>query len=84
MRKSTLLLLSLFFTFHISVEAQSGKGKLVGKIVDKSTASVGELIGAIIIVEGTSYGTTTDVEGNYNLELPVGNYTVLIKRSRHL
>ena len=79
MRKSTLLLLSLFFTFHISVEAQSGKGKLVGKIVDKSTASVGELIGAIIIVEGTSYGTTTDVEGNYNLELPVGNYTVLIK-----
>lgn len=79
MRKYTLLLLSLFFTFHISVQAQSGKGKLVGKIVDKTTASVGELIGAIIVVDGTSFGTTTDVEGNYKLDLPVGNYNVSIK-----
>lgn len=43
---------------------QNGNHKVTGRVVD----STGEpLIGATILVEGTTNGTVTDIDGNYTL-----------------
>jgi outer membrane receptor for ferrienterochelin and colicin len=53
-------------------------GKIAGKIVD---ASSGEpLIGAIVVVEGTTLGAATDVEGEYYIiNIPPGMYTLSVR-----
>jgi hypothetical protein len=50
-------------------------GKIKGKVVD---ASSGEpLVGANVIVVGTSMGAATNVSGEFNvLNLPAGTYTL--------
>ncbi len=50
------------------------QGFLRGKIMDAKTGE--ELIGATIVVEGTTTGTTSDFDGNYSLGLPPGTYTI--------
>ena len=42
-----------------------------GKVTDASTGE--EIIYATVKVEGTGTGTTTDIEGNYKLSVPVGS-----------
>ncbi|MCU0416985.1 MAG: TonB-dependent receptor [Cytophagaceae bacterium] len=64
----------LFACFIGQVSAQT-KYKISGVVSDTSGMSV---IGAILFAEGTSYGTTTDVDGKYVLELPAGTYTLVI------
>jgi len=50
-------------------------GKIAGRVVDAETGN--PLIGANVIVVGTSYGSATDMNGNYNiLRLPPGVYSV--------
>ena len=50
-------------------------GKIVGIVKDK--ASGDPLIGVNIVLEGTTYGSTTDLDGSYLiLNVPPGNYTV--------
>ena len=49
-------------------------GSIEGKVTDVNTGE--SLIGVTIAVEGTSYGTVTDVDGHYSLELPVGSYNI--------
>ncbi len=50
-------------------------GNIEGKVTDANTGQ--SLIGVTIAVEGTSYGTVTDFDGHYSLELPVGSYNIL-------
>jgi len=51
-------------------------GKISGKITDENTNE--PLPGVNIIVQGTSYGTATDSDGNYLLiNLPAGKYTIV-------
>ncbi len=45
-----------------------------GKITDQNGEA---LIGATILVKGTSVGTTTDVDGNFSINMPLGS-TVLV------
>ncbi|SHK99519.1 TonB-dependent receptor [Chitinophaga jiangningensis] len=55
----------------------TGPGKVTGKVTDKKT---GEAIpGVTIIVQGTSQGTVTDVEGRYALAVTSGTYTIDFK-----
>ena len=50
-------------------------GKITGKVLDKTTGT--GLPGVNIIVEGTTIGAATDLEGNYIiLRIPPGIYTV--------
>ena len=50
-------------------------GKLSGRIVDSSTGD--GLPGATVVVEGTTFGTATDVDGQYFIiGIPVGTYNV--------
>lgn len=73
MRKIVLLIL-----FIVSIQLYAGvTGKLAGKIKD---ADSGEpLIGANIILEGTSFGAATNIDGEYViLNIPPGKYNVKI------
>ena len=50
-------------------------GKLAGRVIDGSTGD--GLPGATVVIEGTTLGTATDVDGNYFiLGVPVGTYNV--------
>ncbi len=52
-------------------------GKLTGKVTDASTGE--PLIGVNILLEGTTLGAATDVNGNYTiLNIPPGLYSVRI------
>ena len=55
------VLVMFFFTVSISAFAQ---GTVSGKITDDTGEG---LPGVTVLVEGTSTGTVTDIEGNYNL-----------------
>ena len=66
----TLLLFSLGL---LSMQAQTGT--IRGTVTD----SEGEtLIGANVLLDGTSYGTVTDNDGRFSLAVEPGSYTVLI------
>lgn len=55
-----------------------GNGAIRGRITDSRTGE--GLIGANILIQGTSLGTTTDDRGNYRLEkLDAGTYTVVVQ-----
>jgi TonB-dependent receptor len=57
--------------------ATGQSGELKGKITDSETSET--LIGATIMVQGTSKGTITDVDGNYSLkDLSKGNYNIVV------
>lgn len=50
-------------------------GKIAGKITDKSTGE--HLLGANVIIVGTSMGAATDIDGNYFiLNIPPGEYEI--------
>lgn len=50
-------------------------GKIVGKVADATSGEV--LIGANVALEGTAYGATTNVDGEYvMIKVPSGTYTI--------
>ena len=67
-------LLLILLAMPMMVFAQ-GTGKLSGRVIDESTGE--GLPGANVILQGTSLGATTDLNGDYFiLGVPVGSYTV--------
>lgn len=56
------------------VGQQKNKQELRGRVVDAKNGDV--IIGAQIVLKGTTIGTTTDVDGNYSLAYPGGRHTV--------
>ncbi|AEH00592.1 TonB-dependent receptor [Lacinutrix sp. 5H-3-7-4] len=73
MKKITKIL-SLILLFATSISfAQTGK--VAGKVIDGEFNDV--LSFANILVKGTTTGTTSDFDGNYQLELDAGTYTLV-------
>jgi hypothetical protein len=68
-----LLFLSLFLLVTFSY-AQTGIVK--GNIKDKNTSE--GLVGATVMLEGTTIGTNTDIEGNFSFKATVGTYNLII------
>lgn len=72
-----LISLCLFILFSLTADSvyAGTKGKIAGKVTDSS----GEvLVGVQVFIEGTTRGTTTDVDGKYSLvNLDPGEYTVV-------
>lgn len=66
----------LVFTIFISIVSFSQTGFIRGKIIDAQTGE--PLIGATVVVAGTTTGTITDFDGNYNLKLDAGTYTISV------
>ena len=74
----TKFLFIFIMSFFVSaVYAQSGVGKLSGKVIDAGTKEA--LIGANIVVLETSTGAATDLDGNYFiLNITPGTYSVKV------
>ncbi|MCD7930856.1 MAG: carboxypeptidase-like regulatory domain-containing protein, partial [Tannerellaceae bacterium] len=66
MRPFLLLLVGL--SLFPALFAQSGTVKIQGNVIEKATLE--PVIGASILIKGTSQGTITDFDGNFQLEAP--------------
>ena len=51
-----------------NTEQQQDNNKVSGTITDKSGEPI---IGANVVIKGTTNGTITDIDGNYTLDVPV-------------
>jgi len=73
--KLIILLPSILFITELQLNAQNGIIK--GVVTDKSNSET--LIGATVQLDGTTTGTTTDINGNYVIpDLKPGNYKLRI------
>jgi len=75
LQKSSYLHIIILFGFFFppfKLAAQSDKCELLGKVIEKATGNT--IIGAVITVPGTSYGTVSDVMGEYRIAIPDGVY----------
>jgi outer membrane receptor for ferrienterochelin and colicin len=70
--KITTTILS-FFLLLSTLQAQV-TGVIRGNVKDKNTQET--IVGANIIIDGTTNGTSTDIDGNFKIELPVGTYNL--------
>ena len=72
-KKFTMLL--LFILFSTSWIFAGNTGKLAGDVTDAETGE--PLIGANVLIEGTTMGASVDLDGHYFiLNVPPGLYTV--------
>jgi hypothetical protein len=72
MKKYAIMLLMSFLCSTI-VYAQYGK--ISGKVTDQETKE--PLVGANIVLEGTVFGSATDIDGGFNiLNVPAGTYSI--------
>ena len=75
MKFLSLLIMIMFLTIHSNVSAQNS-GSIYGKIVDSATGE--DLIGANILLEGTTIGAASDIEGNFIISnIPSGSYSLI-------
>jgi hypothetical protein len=73
-----LLFALLIFSVCGSLLFAGTTGKIAGKVTDASTGEA--LAGANIIIEGTTLGAATDIDGYYAiLNIPPGNYRLRIQ-----
>ena len=67
----------VFFVLFIILGFTEGVAQVVVTLSGKVTSSDGSPVAqATLAVEGTSYGTYSDNNGNYTLSLPEGKYTL--------
>jgi iron complex outermembrane receptor protein len=64
-------ILILFFSLPVLLNSQS---IITGKLIDSQNNEA--LIQATVSVDGTEIGTVTDIDGNYQLSLNAGKYTL--------
>jgi len=69
-----LILITLFALFSYQVIAQ--RGILNGSVKDKDTSE--EIIGANVVIEGTTTGSSTDIFGNFEFQADPGNYSIVV------
>ena len=68
-------LLLVFFSFFFLLSAAHGQqGKLAGKVTDKKTRE--GVIGATVLVPGTTQAAPVALDGSYSLALDAGTYTI--------
>ncbi|MEN8786418.1 MAG: carboxypeptidase-like regulatory domain-containing protein, partial [Flavobacteriales bacterium] len=69
-------ILSLFLSLIANSSFSQTTGIIKGTITDKNTQAL--LPFANILVEGTDFGTSSDFDGNYRLEIPTGTYNLKV------
>lgn len=73
MKKTTLFLLSFF----VSINILFAQNAITGTIKDKATGET--LPGANILIEGTTIGAITDLNGKYEIKIDPGTYTLTVR-----
>src|SRR5690554_4002266 len=71
MKRKLTMVLALFF---IGIGMAFAQTQVQGLVVDDTGEPV---IGATILIQGTSQGTVTDIDGNFNLTAPTGGTLVV-------
>ncbi|AMM52051.1 hypothetical protein TH61_13850 [Rufibacter sp. DG15C] len=74
--KKIYFLLALLCTLFRMEDLAAQDQKVSGRVL--SAADGTPVIGASVVVKGTTNGTNTDVEGNYSLSIPSPNATLVI------
>ena len=72
--KERIMLLILLFAFMTPFGALAQTIQLTGLVTDAANEPI---IGASVIVKGTTYGTVTDLDGNFTLQVSKGNVLVI-------
>lgn len=73
-RLSTLIVI---FTFLLQAVA-FGQGEITGTLTDSKTKE--PMMGVVVIVEGTTLGSTTDMDGKFTIsKVPAGKYNVVFQ-----
>lgn len=70
-------IISMMFVLLVAAMQAFATGNISGKVSDGRNGEA--IIGATIMVKGTTRGTQTDVDGNFNLPIEAGTYTIEIK-----
>ncbi len=77
MKQQLLQFFSIVAVLFVHVTFVLGQGTITGRLVDTETSE--GLTAASLLVEGTTVGTITDVEGNFNMvNVPSGTRTLVI------
>ena len=74
--KKTILATALIAVFGLFSLASVAQGTVKGKVVDAESGE--SLVGASVVIDGTTMGTVTDIDGSFTLELETGDQTILI------
>jgi iron complex outermembrane recepter protein len=69
--KKTILTTAIMAVFSLFSLAGFAQGKITGKVIDAETNDA--LIGASVVLSGSTIGTVTDVNGNFSLSLKSGD-----------
>lgn len=72
MSRKIILIIGVILIFSNQTFSQTGI--LKGQVFDKNTRET--LIGATVVLPGTTIGVSTDFDGNYSLTLPVGTHEI--------
>lgn len=67
------VLVLLFLLLSLGA-AQAQRALIGGKVMD--SASNDPIIGANVYLQGTAFGTVTDLEGRYEISVAPGSYTI--------
>ena len=70
MRKALLYVVAVF-TMALSFEASAQQRVITGTVISEEDGL--GLPGATVLVKGTTVGTTTDLDGNYSINVPAGS-----------
>jgi outer membrane receptor protein involved in Fe transport len=73
---NTILLIIVSAVFFLAVNLSAQNNAIItGKVIDKQSGE--ELTGANILIEGTTIGAASDLNGYYRVEnIPTGNYNI--------
>lgn len=74
MRKALLFVFALF-TMTLSYEVSAQQRVITGKVISEEDNQ--GLPGATVLVKGTTVGTTTDLDGNYSINVPAGSNVLI-------
>lgn len=66
---------SLLLALALSVGASAQDARFEGRVTDEGGSP---LVGASVLLDGTVFGASTDVEGRYGFEAPAGAYTIAV------
>ncbi len=74
--KKTILTATLLVVLGFLSLATHAQGTITGRVSD--TGSDEPLIGATVVVEGTTRGTSTNLDGSFALQIPEGDNNIVI------
>lgn len=74
--KRTILATALIAVFSLFSLASFAQGTVKGKVVDGESGE--SLVGASVVLDGTTLGTVTDIDGSFTFELETGEQTILV------